>query len=444
MTPPPAALPRLQRPVVSVVVQQHAEEAALLRHVRSVLVRAPHVGLLRLGRLDERLAAHLDGLAVAGPAGKALCLAALERPGAGEVFALAVRALEEGDQDVLDHLLALWSAVPEARRGLVSAYGWVDPPVLKGQVRALLASPPGPALELGIEACRLHTVDPGPVLASALAGGSPSLQATAARAAGELGRTDLLPALLLALRKAAAGQIEDLAFWSAWAACLLGDRTQPLQALTVMAAGEGPWADRALALVMAASTPDQASDLAQRLAQAARAPGAGIGSQRRLIRGLALLGELRFVPWLIARMAEPPLARLAGEAFQWITGADLALLDLESLDAPAGHAPPDAADDDGALGDDDSLPWPDSARVQAWWAREQAGLEAAAAGARLLLGQPMTARTARQVLAEGTQRQRAHAAWLASLLQPGRPVFQVAAPVPRQRQALSALPALPD
>ena len=59
----------------------------MLRHVRSVLVRAPHVGLLHLGRLDERIAAHLDGLAVAGEYGSRLCLAALERPGCGEVFA---------------------------------------------------------------------------------------------------------------------------------------------------------------------------------------------------------------------------------------------------------------------------------------------------------------------------------------------------------------------
>jgi hypothetical protein len=67
-----------------VVVQQHVEEAAALRHMRSVLVRAPHVGLLQLGRLDERIDAHLDGLAVAGDAGKAMALAALDRPGAGE------------------------------------------------------------------------------------------------------------------------------------------------------------------------------------------------------------------------------------------------------------------------------------------------------------------------------------------------------------------------
>jgi len=423
------------RPVVAVVVQQHAEEAALLRHVRSVLVRAPHVGLLRLGRLDERLAAHLDGLAVAGSAGRALCVAALERPGAGEVFALTVLALEGREPALLERLLALWPALPEARRGMISAFGWVPAEALQGVVRGLLASAPGPALELGIEACRLHQVDPGEVLTAALASTIPTLRVAAARAAGELGRVDLLPLL----QHVADDEPPAVQFWRAWAACLLGDREKALETLAAIALGDGHWSERAWPVLMAASTPAQADAWAQGASQAARALGAGSAAQRRLVRALALSGDLRFVPWLMARMSEPALARLAGEAFQWVTGADLAMLDLETLNPPAGYSPPDDADDDGALDEDDSLPWPDPARVQAWWAREHAGLEAIAGGGRLFLGRPMNAQTARQVLADGTQRQRAHAAWLSSLLQPGRCVFQVAAPVARQLRALAKL-----
>lgn len=435
-TPTATAPTPAPRPVVGVVVQQHAEEAALLRHVRSVLVRAPHVGLLRLGRLDERVAAHLDGLTVAGPAGRALCQAALERPGAGEVFALAVLALEAHDEALLDRLLAIGTLLPEARRGLLSAYGWVPASVLKGLVRRLLSSPAGPALELGIDACRLHQVDPGEVLATALASSLPGLQAAAARAAGELGRVDLLPALL----EVASDDTGEAAFWKSWSACLLGDRQSALAALARNAEAATPWSDRALALALAASSAEQARALAKRVSQAAQAPAAGPEASRRRVRTMALLGELRFVPWLIERMAEPALARLAGEAFQWITGADLALLDLETRDPPTGYAAPADADDDGSLGDDDSLPWPDPARIQAWWSQSQPALEAtaAAAGGRLFLGLPLTASTAHQVLVDGTQRQRAHAACLSSLLHPGRPLFQVAAPVPRQQRALAA------
>ena len=90
------------RAPVPVVVQQHAEEAATLRNTRSYLVSAPHVRLHHLRRLDDRLAAHLDGLAVAGEYGSKLTTAALENPGSGETFTAAVRAIEDRNAAGLD------------------------------------------------------------------------------------------------------------------------------------------------------------------------------------------------------------------------------------------------------------------------------------------------------------------------------------------------------
>src|SRR5690349_24652163 len=101
------AVSSLERPIVPVVVLQHAEDSAALRHVRSVLVRAPHVKLHHLRRLDDRIAAHLDGVAVAGAAGRGYCTAALERPGAGQVFAAAAAAIEARDGAQLARVFAL-------------------------------------------------------------------------------------------------------------------------------------------------------------------------------------------------------------------------------------------------------------------------------------------------------------------------------------------------
>jgi uncharacterized protein (TIGR02270 family) len=429
----PAAPERLARPIVPVVVQQHVEEAAALRHVRTVLVRAPHVGLLQLGRLDERIEAHLDGLAVAGDAGKAMALAALDRPGAGEVFALAVRALQDRDQPLLDHLLALWPELPDARRGLISAFGWVPAATLQGVVRVLLDAPAAHARELGLAACRLHHADPGPLLDKLLADKAPTLRAAAARAAGELGRVDLLPALQAGADDAA----PDVAFWSAWSAVLLGDRGKAKKVLADTAVQDTRHGPNALAMLMACSTHDEAGDFARHISNQARAPDASTAAQRRLVRALALLGDLRFVPWLITRMAEPPSARLAGEAFQWITGADLARQDLETLNAPPMPEQPSASatDDDVAMDEDDSLPWPDPGRVQRWWDTQGPALQAA--GGRLFMGRPLGLESARQVLVDGTQRQRAYAALCCSLLQPGRKLFQVAAPTQRQKRWLA-------
>ena len=65
---------------IASVVTQHIEDAAVLRNTRSVLVSGPHVKLMHLGRLDERLLAHLDGVTVAGDFGAQLATAALESP----------------------------------------------------------------------------------------------------------------------------------------------------------------------------------------------------------------------------------------------------------------------------------------------------------------------------------------------------------------------------
>jgi len=423
------------RPIVHVVVQQHAEESAMLRHVRSVLVRAPHVALLHLGRLDERIAAHLDGLAVAGPAGTALCLQALERPGAGEVFALAVRAIESRDLRLFDHVLALVPALPDAARGVASALGWVSAAELQGVVRQLLASAQPHQRALGLAACRMHRVDPGPVLSAALADPTPEVRAAALRAAGELGRLDLLePA-----RRAIADDHPAVVFQAASAACLLGDRKSSLRVLSAAAQQRSPWSIAALSLAMAASTPGQAGELARALSKAAQDAPADREQRRHLVRALGLLGDSRFVPWLIERMAEPEMARLAGESFSVLTGADLARQDLETLTPPVLPETPsdDPEDDDVALDEDDSLPWPDVDKVLAWWSGQAALQAAATAGRRLFDGAIVSPAIAARVLREGTQRRRAHAAQLACALEPGRPLFQIAAPVPRQRRWLA-------
>ena len=126
MTHDPSAIRAVRSvcPPIPAIVMQHIEQSAHLRLVRSVLVRAPRVRLLQLARLDARLAAHLDGVAAAGDCGVALAQQALERPGQGELFLAAVRAIEDHDVERLDKLLALAETVTDARAGLISAFGW--------------------------------------------------------------------------------------------------------------------------------------------------------------------------------------------------------------------------------------------------------------------------------------------------------------------------------
>lgn len=412
------------------VLDQHVEEAAMLRHTRSVLVRAPHLRLHQLRRHDDRIAAHLDGIAVAGPHGLERCRAALERPGAGEVFAIAVRALEERDGASIERLGTLAAALPDALRGLLSALGWVSAPLLQGTVRKLLQSPDSLSRRFGLGACRVHRTDPGAALEPMLHDPDPLLRAEALRAAGELGRRDLLDLV----RDGFADDEPRVVFWAGWSACLLGDRSRALE-LGYAASQDGEAAPRGLTLALLAGEFAAAHALVRSLtAQARERPT----QQRRLISACGLLGDAQFVPWLVERMSDDRLARLVGEAFTLITGTDFLRLDLERRPPEGLESGPndDPNDDNVAMDEDDGLPWPDQAKVQAWWQHESHRFQP---GVRYLLGAPPSWEHCIEVLKTGYQRQRMVAAQTLCLVRPGTVLFNTAAPAWRQQRLLASM-----
>jgi uncharacterized protein (TIGR02270 family) len=446
-------MPTLHRPPIPAIVSQHVEEAAHLRHVRSVLVRAPHVKLHQLGRLDERIAAHLDGIAVAGDFGLRLCRQALESPTAGPVFALAVQALESRDEATLQRLFALAAAEPAAERGLLSAFGWVPADALRGTIRDLLASGDALRRATGLAACAMHRVDPGAALLAGLGAEDERLRLRALRVAGEVGRQDVLPqveaALQLALQTgSAATSASDPAsaaalFWSARSALLLGQRGVALDALANLAEGVGPHSDAAATWALKALDLERArAHLRHWAARSRETTPAAAMARRRLIQRCGVVGDPHVIPWLIQQMADLSVSRLAGEAFTAITGADLAGLDLERKppedagDGRYGGPTEDPADDHVALDEDESLPWPDAARVQGWWEQHQGNFPA---GQRFFLGPPPSPAHALTVLREGMQRQRTDAAQWRALLAPGeQALFPTAAPTRRQQRWLQA------
>lgn len=414
------------RPIVSSIVSQHLEDAASLRSVRSVLVRAPHARLLQLARTDERLLAHLDGLSVAGDEGFRLSKASLEVPGVGQLFVNAVLSVERRDGMQLDRLLSLVDVVPDASRALASAFGWVEPSSLVGLTAPLLGAAQPLHRWLGLAACAAHGVDPGGALAAAIEQAHAGLRWRAFRAAGQLGRQDLLPACL--------AQLDDEAprcrLAAAWSAVLLGDQGAGAQALRSMALE--PRGQEALQLALLTADPDAARHLVQQLV-AHDAP------LRTTIRATGWAGDLQVVPWLIDHMADDAQARIAGEAFSLLTGADLAMLDLERKppDTVACGPSESADDDDVALDEDESLPWPDKARVQTWWESKRNSMPSTG---RCFVGAAPGEAHLLRVLREAPQRQRRAAALMLCAADPGQPLFNVAAPSPRQKRLLQ-LPA---
>lgn len=457
----------LARPIIPAIVQQHVEDAASLRHIRSVLLRAPHVRLLQLGRLDDRIEAHLDGLRVAGDPGRALARAALERLDVGSAFVVLVDAIEQRDATQALKLLSLREVAPEVARAAASAVGWVSRAELKGWVKDGLGADDPAQVWLSLVACAVHRADPGRALSPLLTHGDARLRLRAVQAAGELGRVDLREACSETWRAAwkaaqpeateavtvlvspsvdaqvsadaAQGAAVHTFLQVAAAALRLGERGALIEVLQRMALDPAsPGQAPALALLMLHADADRRRHIVSALARLATASPR---QRRLLIQASGWSGDPKVLPWLMQQMADLKVARLAGEAFSAITGADLARLDLENIhqpDAPPAGPTDDPDDEDVAMDEDDSLPWPNVDKIRAWWSREGGRYTP---GVRHLLGEPVSPTSLVRVLEEGSQRVRAQAAELRCALTPGTPLFNIASPHWRQLRELKALSA---
>lgn len=393
------------------IVEQHAEEAAFLWHLRDFAVDRPHYAPRHLARLEERLEAHLDGLRTAAATGLELAQAELDRyPEPAAAYVLAVLLLEVGESHRFASLLDLARAEPSILRGIAGALGWVGPARLRGRVGPWLDSDDPLERRLGLIACSLHRVDPQARLERLVEDPEPAVRARALRLAAEVGRCALRPALLAAL----ADPDRACRLWASWSAVRLGERGTALEVLAREAEEAEPDGWPALDLAVRAMVPAEAAGWIRALDRDPR-------HARRVIRATGALGDPAVVPWLVARMDEPAHARLLGEAFTLLTGIDLAYEDLDRppLVEPAAGPTDDPEDENVALDPDEHLPWPDRTKVAARWAQETHRF---ARRTRHLLGRPVDGAACARAFAEGYQRQRRAAALEWALLEPATPM----------------------
>lgn len=402
------------------IVELHAGEAAFLWTRRARAVEAPNYRLKDLVQLDGRLEAHLDGLRTAGEKGWEKCACALEVPGPGEIFAAGVLACERRDGDRMGTVVKLALETPEWQRAWVSALGWLSFADAVPVLEALLEEKSPEVRRLGVAGACAQRWDLGPHLGPAISDDDAPLRAYALEAVGLLARADLLPKVQRALTDGD----EGCRFAAAWTSVRLGQRTGlALSLLQAFGDSAGPLSRRALSTALRFMPQAQAKAWYSRLREA---------PQTRRLAAIAagVLGDAEHVKDLLAWMAEPAVAREAGEAFTLLTGADLA---WENLD---GEAPQEevAVEDEAAAKESEDLPWPAAEKVAAWWHHHQRDFQR---GTRYLAGRPISDTHLRDVLRQGTQRQRAAAALEWGLRKPQAPLFEVRAPAIVQARRLA-------
>ena len=414
-------------PVIESVVAQHADEAHFLWFLRETLISAPHVGLHALNRHDNRLAAHLDGLAVGREYALELHAASTADPVPGFFFTAAVIAIEAALETLREGVIARAKGSARIRRELVAAFGWVEPRHLRGIVRGLLQSPDPFRRYLGLAACAVHRVAANSAHDEALRDTDAPLAARALRMVGELGKLDAEPVCARMLES----PDPTAQFWAAWSAVLLGNRGAAIEVLRDRCLEAGKQSERALRTLLQAVSSAQGHET---LREIARDPA----RWRAVIFGCGIVGDPTYVPWLIQGMRDPVRARLAGEALSHITGLDLA----QGFEVPRplafeepvmrGQEPPSVS-----VASDEHLPWPDVDRIEAWWS---ANGHRFAPGERYFMGASVTREHCIEILrAANNQRQRVTAAYYLCLQQPGTGLFEWRAPGDRQRRLLATL-----
>ena len=125
---------------IELVLQQHAEEAALNWLWRDAAVTAPHYSLEDLTQLDNRLAAQLDGLKLGGEATWQILQRELQWCEPGEVFTTAAFAISLDDQKRLQEVLSVALSDDETSRAFSSALAWSTSDMTAGFIESMLNS----------------------------------------------------------------------------------------------------------------------------------------------------------------------------------------------------------------------------------------------------------------------------------------------------------------
>lgn len=390
-----------KKPVYRDIFEQYGTDSAFLWVLRSIAVEQPHNNTGDILALEQRIDAQLNGLMSSIDTAWTVCEEGLIHEEAGEVFTATIVAMRSRDVKRIQKAVEVGLSSEQCSKGLISAMGWLSEDIVNPWTQRFLNGKEMDHKLLGLAICSIRRQDPGEVLGSILqreeCKENEILFARALRLIGELRRQDCMPAL----QSAMADKRSSIVFWSHWSAVLLGQHACIAQLKAFVLDYQSPYQDLALQLCFRVLPVEQGrvwiSELAKDEKQA-----------RTVIKATGILGDPHAVNWLISKMTEPKFAKIAGEAFSYITGADFTKHELTSEQPIVHPMSEDEPDESVELDEDENLPYPDHNKVaKLWRSHGQKFL----IGHRYFIGQPIKTAWLKSILNNGTQRQR-HAAAL--------------------------------
>jgi len=381
------------------IYEQYVNDASFLWLLRSTAVNQPHYDAREILELEQRIAAQLDGLMTSLDIGWQACEAALELQGAGEVFTAMVVAMRSHESRKIQVAVEAGLENELATPGLVSAMGWLPDEMAKPWIDRFLNGKDMAHKYLGLASCSVRRYDPAELLSVIFQRSDchqhELLYARALRLVGELRRQDCMPALNIAM----AAESEGVRFWAHWSAVLLGHRGN-LDDLKPFVFKPGPYQVQAIQTAFRVLPVAQAREWISQLSE-------DEAQVRAVITATGVLGDPHAINWLISKMQEAAVAKLAAESFSYITGVDLEKQQL-LIDSPDRYLSVSDDVDDVELDEDENLPYPDAEKVAAFWRQQGQNY---IVGRRYFMGRPIVPAVLNEILAGGSQRQR-HAAAL--------------------------------
>src|SRR5581483_12414542 len=226
---------------------------------------------------------------------------------------------ESGDAKRTDLVLDAGTATLELSRGLVSAIGWLPPKKADRLIKILLSSPSAARRRIGVAGAATRRLEFEKGFLDAVRDEDPLLRARALTAIAQMGMSRhaaLFSTHLNAVDPA-------VGYAAAWGGAVVSGDPAALSALQAFATAPGRKAREALVLSARRLTPAAAALWRDQLA-------ARPETLRQGVLAAGASGDPAAIPWLLDRMGIPAVARVAGESFSMITGADLSHLDLDA------------------------------------------------------------------------------------------------------------------